>query len=94
MDESENIRVSQAVAGCCETLAHAWQTLQELAGHVTPFTERVNREAEHRVADEHRAELDRLQAEHSTRLEELQQGLQGEIAGQVRERLLVLAGYK
>ena len=55
---------------------------------------RVNREAEQRVADEHQAELGRLQAEHGAALEELQQGLQGEIAGQIRERLLMLAGYK
>jgi len=92
--ESESTRISPALARCCESLAQAWQTLQELSGHVTPFTERVNREAEQRVAHEHQAELDRLQAEHAARLEELQQGLQGEIAGQIRERLLVLAGYK
>ena len=94
MGESESTRISPALARCCASLAHAWQTLQELSGHVTPFTERVNREAEQRVAHEHQAELDRLQAEHAARLEELQQGLQGEIAGQIRERLLVLAGYK
>lgn len=94
VSESGSFAVSAEMAARCETLAHAWQTLQELAGHVTPFTEQVNREAEERVAEEHRAELDRLRAENADHLEEVRQGLQGEIAGQIRERLLVLAGYK
>lgn len=71
-----------------------WRTLQELAGLVTPFTERVNREAEERVADEHQAAMDALRAEYEAKLAELEAKKEGEVAEQIKGRLLSLAGYR
>ncbi|MES9955501.1 MAG: 4Fe-4S binding protein [Sedimenticola sp.] len=72
----------------------SWRALQELAGLVTPFTERVNREAEERVAAEHRAEMDALRAEYEEKLAALEAQLKGEVAEQIKGRLLNLAGYR
>jgi pyruvate-ferredoxin/flavodoxin oxidoreductase len=77
-----------------ERLAHAWRTLQELAGLVTPFTERVREEAEQAVAAAHQTELEARQQAHEAELQALRAGLQAEIAGQIQERLLHLAGYR
>ncbi|MCP3868124.1 MAG: hypothetical protein GY703_08540 [Gammaproteobacteria bacterium] len=87
-------RISPELAKRSLSLSQSWRMLQELAGVVTPFTETVNREAEQRVAGEHQATLDQLQADHDSELAALKEGLQGRIAEQIQERLLVLAGYK
>jgi chromosome segregation ATPase len=67
--------------------------LQELAGVVTPFTERVRAEAEAEVAATHEAELADLRAEHEARLAALRADYEQELRRQIQERLLRLAGY-
>ena len=93
-DAGVRLRVSTDALRQAERLGHIWCTLQELAGLVTPFTERVQQEAEQRVASERAAEIAALKAEYERRMKELQAGLQSEIACQIRERLLTLAGYR
>ncbi|MES9885583.1 MAG: 4Fe-4S binding protein [Candidatus Sedimenticola sp. 6PFRAG1] len=75
----------------CQT---AWRTLQELAGLVTPFTEMVNRDAEARVSTEHQAEMEALRAEYEEKLQALEARFKGDVADQIKGRLLNLAGYR
>ncbi|MCP5019198.1 MAG: hypothetical protein GY938_28535 [Ketobacter sp.] len=93
-EEQVRYRVSDAMMARVVEMGHVWQTLQELAGLVTPFTEMVNRDAEARVAAERKAELDALQQEHEKQMCDLQQEVQGTMADQIKSQLLVLAGYK
>ena len=93
-DEQVRYRVSDAMMARVVEMGHVWQTLQELAGLVTPFTEMVNKDAEARVAAEREAELDALQQEHEKQMHDLQQEIQGTMAEQIKSQLLVLAGYK
>lgn len=86
-------RVSPALLERADDLAHAWRTLQELAGLVTPFTERVRRAAEERVADAHRAELAALRQDYEARLSTQDRGVRAHVADEIRTRLLVLTGY-
>ncbi|MBU0500324.1 MAG: pyruvate ferredoxin oxidoreductase [Gammaproteobacteria bacterium] len=86
-------RVSLEFAERVEHVTDGWRMLQELAGLVTPFTERVRREAEAAVAQAHQAELAALKADYENRLREQSEGVQAELAGRVKERLLNLAGY-
>jgi pyruvate-ferredoxin/flavodoxin oxidoreductase len=93
-EDSIRLAVSLAAAEQVGRLAHAWRTLQELAGLVTPFTEQIQQEVEQQVAAAHQAELESRQQGHEAQLQALRAGLQAEIAGQIRERLLNLAGYR
>ena len=78
---------SERVAADC---AAAWQTLQELAGVVTPFTERLEEEIRAAVAAEHQAELDEQKRTAAAEIEAVRETTQAEIAGKLRSRLLEL----
>lgn len=82
----------QALAFADQRL-RAWRTLQELAGVVTPFTDRVRAEAEREVRDEHDEEIATLRQQHGRQLSELEQQHTAQMAERVRQRLLALAGY-
>jgi pyruvate-ferredoxin/flavodoxin oxidoreductase len=69
-----------------------WRTLEELAGEVTPFTDKVRAEAERAVAGAHKAELARLTAEHEQRIAQLQAEFDAMAAERVTARLMALAG--
>ncbi len=75
---------------CLET----WQTLQELAGVVTPFTDRLEQDIRAEVAAEHEAELAAQHKEAEERIEALRQKTEAEIAGKIRSRLMQLASRK
>ncbi|MCP4702259.1 MAG: pyruvate ferredoxin oxidoreductase [Gammaproteobacteria bacterium] len=87
-------RVDTALAEACGERLHAWRTLQELAGTVTPFTARVKQEAEQRLGEAHQAEIVALKQEHEARLQELQAGMEADVAARIKGRLLTLAGYQ
>ena len=80
-----------AAAGEC--LAN-WQTLQELAGIVTPFTEQLEQEIRAQLADEHQAALDAQKQASAAEIQEIQEKTQAEIASNIRSRLLQLAAKK
>jgi hypothetical protein len=82
------------LAQVCLQRQQAWRTLQELAGLVTPFTERVRREAEAAVAAERAAELAALRSDYEQRLAEQQDQQLEQTRQAMRERLLQLAGYQ
>ncbi len=70
-----------------------WATLQELAGVVTPFTERVRAEVEDEHRQTHRAEIEALRAEYEARIARLETDQRGTQAAVLRDRLMRLAGY-
>ncbi|MEN8170824.1 MAG: 4Fe-4S binding protein [Pseudomonadota bacterium] len=90
---SQRLRVDPALAAATEQLAHGWRTLQELAGHVTPFTIRVEEEAKANLAASHQAELDALRAEYEEKLRALEQGMAAQTHEQITQRLMGIAGY-
>ncbi|MGI9236797.1 MAG: 4Fe-4S binding protein [Woeseiaceae bacterium] len=71
-----------------------WQTLQELAGIVTPFTERLEREIRAVLAAEHQAELDAAKKASEAEILAIQEKTEAEIASKIRSRLLQLAARK
>ena len=92
--DGEALEVAPLLLRRCAERAAVWRTLQELAGVVTPFTARIEAAAEARVADERSAERAALEADHQAELDRVEERLQAQIAGQIRERLLGLAGYR
>ena len=93
-EEEHRYSMAPALIEMTELCLESWQTLQELAGVVTPFTERLEQEIRAEVAAEHQAEL----ADHSkaseARIQEIQQKIELEIASKLRSRLTELASKK
>ncbi len=85
--------VEAAMAAMVEDRGHAWRTLQELAGLVTPFTARIEQEARENLAATHQAELDALKRAYEEKLRALEEGMQGQMHEQITRRLMDLAGY-
>ena len=90
-DGETQLGLSPALLRVTRECLDRWQTLQELAGVVTPFTEKLEAEIRAEVAAEHAAELDRQKQEAAAELAEIRQQTQNEIAGKLRSRLLELA---
>ena len=86
--------MAPAMAELADQSLQSWQTLQELAGIVTPFTEQVEQKIRAEVATEHKAELDAQNQAADAKIREIQEKTQVEIAGQIRSRLLKLASRK
>ncbi len=85
---------SPALAGVTRRCADNWQVLQELAGVVTPFTDRVEAEIRESVQAEHAAALDAQQKAAAAELAEVRQQTRAEVAAQLRQRLVELASRK
>jgi len=95
-EESEPVRlkVGAALVAACEERSHAWRTLQELAGIVTPFTAAVETKVKGQLADAHQAELAALKQDYEARMENLRAEMEVEMAARVKGQLMNLAGYK
>ena len=92
--EPARYRVATELVEACRERRDAWRLLQELGGLVTPFTERVWREAKEQVAADRRADLEAQAAEYENRLADLREELHQELRGDIRDRLMALAGYR
>jgi pyruvate-ferredoxin/flavodoxin oxidoreductase len=93
-DDEQRHSVSEALAVASGECLANWQTLQELAGIVTPFTKRLEEEIRADVAAEHQADLDAQKKTFEAEIREIQEKTQSEIASKIRSRLLQLASRK
>jgi pyruvate-ferredoxin/flavodoxin oxidoreductase len=93
-DEEQRIAVDRSLANVAAGCVANWQTLQELAGVVTPFTARVEADIRSEVAAEHQAELDAQKQAADAEIKAIREQTQAEIAAQIRSRLLALASQK
>ncbi|MDH3429550.1 MAG: 4Fe-4S binding protein [Gammaproteobacteria bacterium] len=93
-EEEKRYAVSQVLADTADQCLANWRTLQELAGIVTPFTERLEQEIRAQLADEHQAALDAQKQASAAEIRQIQEKTQAEIASKIRSRLLQLASQK
>jgi pyruvate-ferredoxin/flavodoxin oxidoreductase len=93
-EDEQRMAVSRALARSASERLAAWQTLQELAGIVTPFTERLEQEIRADLAAEHEADLDAQKQAAAAELRDVEAKTQAEIARNIRSRLLQLATRK
>jgi pyruvate-ferredoxin/flavodoxin oxidoreductase len=93
-DAERRYSITPALLEVAEQRLQAWQTLQELAGIVTPFTARLEQEIRADVAAGHQAELDAQKQASAAEIREIQEKTQAEIASKIRSRLLQLASQK
>jgi len=90
-EEERRYSMAPAMIDRAEQCLQVWQTLQELAGIVTPFTERLEKEIHAEVVAEHQAELDAQAEDSKARIKEIQEKIEAEIASKIRSRLMALA---
>jgi pyruvate-ferredoxin/flavodoxin oxidoreductase len=89
----DKIAVSLAFAQMVAQQYNAWQTLQELAGIVTPFTDAVEHSVAQHLRTEHQAELELLRTEYEAKIAQLNESYQQQAHNKIRDQLLGLAGY-
>ncbi|MDK1024370.1 MAG: 4Fe-4S binding protein [Gammaproteobacteria bacterium] len=77
-----------------EEQRQSWQTLQELAGLVTPFTDRVEQEVQEKLEAAHQTELDALKKDYEQRIIEMQQNMKVDMSGHVRDQLVNLMNLR
>ncbi len=92
--EEQRYSITQGMLEMAEQSLQTWQTLQELAGIVTPFTERLQEEIRAELAAAHQSELDAQKRDSEARIREIQEKTEAEIASKIRSRLLELASRK
>jgi pyruvate-ferredoxin/flavodoxin oxidoreductase len=93
-EQQQRYSMTAAMSEMATQCAETWQTLQELAGIITPFTQRLEQQIRAEVAAEHQAQLDAQTEDANARILELQKKTEAEIAGKIRSRLLDLASRK
>jgi pyruvate-ferredoxin/flavodoxin oxidoreductase len=89
----ESLTVGGSLAAAIVDRAATWGTLQELAGRVTPFTEKLRARLESELRETHQAEVVNLAAEKDREHDELERSRLVTQAARLRDRLLQLAGY-
>ncbi|MCB1856886.1 MAG: 4Fe-4S binding protein [Gammaproteobacteria bacterium] len=87
-------RVAVPLIRSCEQRFHGWRMLQEVAGLVTPFTQRVKQQAKDAVAASHQSELDELKSSYENRIRHLHDEMLQQARREIRDRLLSMAGYQ
>jgi len=88
------LAVGGNLAGAAREAGERWRTLQELAGLVTPFTERLRQRLADEIEKTHRLEVEALERRHIEEIAELRKNQKSEHAARLRDRLLQLAGYR
>ncbi len=94
MDGATRHEISAKLVRAFDERISIWRALQEVAGLVTPFTQKVREEAAEAVAEAHQAEIQSLRNEYEARIQSSSAEKQSEIAEKIRNQLLVLTGYR
>jgi len=91
--DERRLAVSSRMARAAEERLAVWNTLRELTGAVSPFTERIRESLNAEVDSERQAELDALKSEYETRMAEASAGANRQALDKLTDRLLTLSGF-
>ncbi len=86
-------KIDRRLAAFAERRSSIWEIYQEIGGIASPHLDRLRSEVEQEVTDQSRAEFEETKAGYEARISQLEQESDTRLAGQLRERLLVLAGF-
>jgi len=90
-NEPVKYRISETLINDVEARLNLWRTLQELAGVVTPFTEKVQVQVEEKLATIHEQELVELKKTCDQDLAQQKAGFESEAVQRITARLMALA---
>lgn len=83
-------RIAPDLAYGIDQLGQDWRVLQELSGLVTPFTARVEQQAQEKIKEAHLSEISSQKSEYEQRISDLETEMRMEMAGKIRNQLLKL----
>jgi pyruvate-ferredoxin/flavodoxin oxidoreductase len=92
IDERRLVVSSRMAEAAGERLA-VWNTLRELTGAASPFTERIRESLTAELQTERQAEIDALKSEYENRIAEVSAGADRQALDQLTDRLLALSGF-
>jgi pyruvate-ferredoxin/flavodoxin oxidoreductase len=87
------LTVSQPMARATAERLALWNTLRELTGGASPFTERIRASLVAELQAEHEAEISALKAESEARIAETAAGADRQALDRLTNRLLALSGF-
>ncbi len=93
LSEPQKLEISKDFAHWILRQQQQWQTLLELAGIETPFTDYVEKCVAERLNTEHQQELDALHAEYETKIAQINAAYEQQTHTKIRNQLLNLAGF-
>ncbi|HUV12171.1 MAG TPA: hypothetical protein VMY18_00940, partial [Acidobacteriota bacterium] len=70
-----------------------WKTYQEIAGQASPFVERIRADLEKEIEAKQQEKFEAMQKDYEGQLAQLKGESDGKVVDQLRQRLLVLAGF-
>jgi pyruvate-ferredoxin/flavodoxin oxidoreductase len=87
------LAVSAPMARAAAERLAVWNTLREVTGGASPFTEPIREALAAELQTEREAEVEALKSEHEARLAEIQAGADRQAADRLTDRLLTLSGF-
>ena len=91
---SKRLRVDSHMLDATLERADIWRTLRELAGVVTPFTQRIREEADREAVELYEKEKKAIESRHQAQLSALRGDVEEQLVQRLENRLAVLAGYE
>jgi pyruvate-ferredoxin/flavodoxin oxidoreductase len=89
----QRLRVSDRLIRDADNRLRFWRVLQELAGEVTPFTDKVRRDAETDLEAEKQAKLEEITREYEAKLAEAENAHEADAVARLKQQLMVMAGF-
>jgi pyruvate-ferredoxin/flavodoxin oxidoreductase len=86
-------KVDPRLAEAAGRRLEVWDTLREMAGITSPFVDRLRTEIEQAAQAESRKKLDQMKSTYDSEIEQVRREVDRQMAEQLRERLLSLAGF-
>jgi pyruvate-ferredoxin/flavodoxin oxidoreductase len=91
--DERRLAVSRPVARAAGARLAVWNTLRELTGGSSPFTEQIRKALTAELQAEREAEIGALRSEYEARLAEVQAGADRQAFDRLTDRLLTLSGF-
>jgi pyruvate-ferredoxin/flavodoxin oxidoreductase len=91
--EGQPLAVGERLARAAVERLAVWNTLRELSGLTSPFTEQIRARLEQEIGARYQEQIDALEAEHEARLAEVAAGTDQQAIARLSQRLMTLAGY-
>ncbi len=92
-ETKKRLRVSERLARDADHRLRYWRTLQELAGVVTPFTDKVRREAETELGASQQSALADLEREYESKIVAAANAHEADAVARLKQQLMAMAGF-
>jgi pyruvate-ferredoxin/flavodoxin oxidoreductase len=92
--EDRRFAVGERLAGAAVERLTVWNTLREVSGLDSPFTEAIRDRLRQELEAQHQEEIAALKADHEAQLAEVASGTDQKAIARLSQRLITLSGYR